>query len=375
MSLVPKAAKYVAKEFKDAFKKGKKTKEAFDKTPVGNAKKKSDPYRYRYKAYEDTVKRINEPGDDDESTPQNPLNTFHADYGDQHAANASPPTTNPFAGDFDDGHAANASDSGAFSEGSDGGIADMGFGDIGSDTGGGSGSGFGVPVLLDLDGDGIEIVPLGQSRARFDIDGDGRRQLLAWVGPDDGLLVYDRDGDRLISQRDEIAFIDYLANAKTYLEGLAWFDQFAQGGNEDGVLDARDALWSKFGVWRDADQDGETDAGELRMTDQGGLSSVDLQSDGVAQQAGPDVRIHGKGRFEVRDDQGRRHDGDLYDASLRYAHAPREKTVAEILYDHPTSRPQPRRLRRKDGQPMTGPEKLFPSHFADDDYVMGFPPK
>jgi len=67
---------------------------------------------------------------------------------------------------------------------------------------------FAYPIVLDLGGDGIEIIPLGQSRAKFDINGDGRRQFLAWVGPNDGLLVYDRDGDRVISQRDEIAFKD-----------------------------------------------------------------------------------------------------------------------------------------------------------------------
>jgi len=38
---------------------------------------------------------------------------------------------------------------------------------------------------------------------------------MTWVGPDDALLVYDRDGDRLISHRDEFAFADYLANAKS----------------------------------------------------------------------------------------------------------------------------------------------------------------
>jgi len=170
---------------------------------------------------------------------------------------------------------------------------------------------FGPPVLLDLNGDGIEIISLGQSRAHFDIDGDGRRQIMAWVGPDDALLVYDRDGDRLISHRDEIAFADYLANAKTDLEGLAYFDMAAHGGNEDGVLNALDALWSKFGVWRDVDQDGETDPGELTMTGEGGLSSVSLQSDQIPRDAGPDAQIYGKGEYQTTDADGRMRSGDL----------------------------------------------------------------
>jgi hypothetical protein len=229
-----------------------------------------------------------------------------------------------------------------------------------------------MPVLLDLNGDGIDIIPLGQSRAHFDIDGDGRKQIMAWVGPEDALLVYDRDGDRLISHRDEIAFADYLASARTDLEGLAWFDMAAHGGNEDGMLNALDALWSKFGVWQDADQDGTTDPGELTMTGEGGLSSVNLRSDQIPRDAGPDARIYGQGAYQTTDADGRLRSGDLYDASLRYAEKPREKTVAEILYDNPTSWPQPIRLSRKDGVAMTREELLYPTHYTDEDYVMGF---
>jgi len=220
-------------------------------------------------------------------------------------------------------------------------------------------NGWGFPIVLDLGGDGIEIVPLGQSRAKFDISGDGRRQFLAWVGPDDALLVYDRDGDRVISNRDEIAFKDYLANAKTDLEGLAWFDQFAQGGNEDGVLDERDALWSKFGVWRDADQDGETDPGELRMTGEGGLSSVNLQSDNVRRDGGPDAQIFGRGQFVIRDTDGNALSGDFYDTALRYL---------EDAYEPPA----PKRMQRlrKDGEPLSRAEIMYPAHDNDDDYYM-----
>lgn len=213
-------------------------------------------------------------------------------------------------------------------------VSDSGTEDIGSDSGGGSGSGWGVPVVLDLDGDGFEIIPLSQSTARFDIAGTGRRQVLAWVGPDDGLLVYDKDGDRVISDKDEIAFADYLKTAKTDLEGLAWFDQLAQGGNADGVLDGRDAQWSKFGVWRDADQDGETDPGELRMTDEGGLTSVNLTSDQTPQDAGPDAKVFGQGEYQFTDQNGAQQSGKLYDTALRHEPAPLSSnpTFLELYY-------------------------------------------
>ena len=267
-----------------------------------------------------------------------------------------PPANNSFHADFGDGHAADPGVAAA---------TEAGYGGVATDNN------FVWPVVLDLGGDGIEIVPLGQSRARFDIDGDGRRQLLAWVGPDDALLVYDRDGDRLITSRDEIAFRDYLAGARTDLEGLAWFDQYAQGGNEDGVLDERDAMWGDFGVWRDADQDGETDAGELRMSGEGGLSSVNLHSDGIPRDAGPDARVFGRGDFEVTDAEGNQISGDLYDVALRFvdeATEPRQPTRAEILYPTMAPAPKPMRRIRKDGEPLSRGEIFYPEHGNDDDY-------
>ncbi len=236
------------------------------------------------------------------------------------------------------------------------------------------------PVILDLDDDGFEIVPLSRSTARFDVLGDGRRRVVAWVGPDDALLVYDRDGDRLISHRDEVAFSDYLKGAKTDIEGLRWFDQLAQGGNADGLLDAHDALWSRFGVWRDADQDGETDAGELSMTGQGGLSAVNLTSDQHPRAAGPDARVFGRGTFDVMGADGDTQPGDLYDTALRYDAEPPVKFVppekqisaaARALYDHPTSQPKPKsgQRMRKDGQPLSRAELLYPKSSPAEDYV------
>ena len=58
----------------------------------------------------------------------------------------------------------------------------------------------GFPIVIDLDGDGVEISPLGGSTARFDYDNDGYKELTAWVGKDDGLLVYDIGNDGLITE-------------------------------------------------------------------------------------------------------------------------------------------------------------------------------
>jgi hypothetical protein len=50
------------------------------------------------------------------------------------------------------------------------------------------------PLILDLDGDGLEITPLSKG-VLFDANGDTIRTGTAWAGADDGILVWDRNGN------------------------------------------------------------------------------------------------------------------------------------------------------------------------------------
>jgi Ca2+-binding RTX toxin-like protein len=140
------------------------------------------------------------------------------------------------------------------------------------------------PTVLDLDGDGVELISLDQSTARFDMLGDGTRHRTGWVGGDDGLLALDINGDGLISTRGEI---DFTGDLFPNLAALSAYD-----GNHDGMLSAADAQWDSFKVWQDIDQDGETDAGELRGLTEAGIASISLQSDGATSTQAGNV-IHG----------------------------------------------------------------------------------
>ena len=52
--------------------------------------------------------------------------------------------------------------------------------------------------------------------------------------------------------------------------------------NHNGKLDTGDARWSEFRVWQDGNQDGVSQAGELRTLDQVGIRSIDLTPSGPA---------------------------------------------------------------------------------------------
>ncbi|PYG85604.1 hypothetical protein LY28_03292, partial [Ruminiclostridium sufflavum DSM 19573] len=59
------------------------------------------------------------------------------------------------------------------------------------------------PIIFDLDGDGVETLSV-QNGVHFDLDNNGFSEKSGWVGSDDGLLVFDRDGNGTIDAGKEL---------------------------------------------------------------------------------------------------------------------------------------------------------------------------
>ena len=127
------------------------------------------------------------------------------------------------------------------------------------------------PIVLDLDGDGLELVAFDGSTVEFDMDQDGVRDRTGWVGADDGLLALDRNQNGTIDDISEISFVGDSEGADLDLEGLRAFDS-----NANGFLDAGDARFGEFQVWRDANQDGISQADELLSLADAGVASINL---------------------------------------------------------------------------------------------------
>jgi hypothetical protein len=101
------------------------------------------------------------------------------------------------------------------------------------------------------------------------------------------VLVWDKYADGLVHDNSQYAFAQYAttyangldANGKapTDLSGLAEaFDT-----NHDGKFTAADARFAEFKVWQDINQDGISEAGEVRSLADWGMTEVNLTSDGV----------------------------------------------------------------------------------------------
>ncbi len=151
------------------------------------------------------------------------------------------------------------------------------------------------PVLLDLSGDGhIDLRPLDTdalatgSSVTFDWNGDGARDGTAWVGSQDGFLAIDlgEDGkagpDGKIDQSKELAFSEWATPDQVAANGGSVSDldglRLAFDSNHDNVLDASDDRWSEFRVWRDANQNGVVDDGELQTMSEAGIKLINLLS-------------------------------------------------------------------------------------------------
>ena len=131
----------------------------------------------------------------------------------------------------------------------------------------------GDPLVLDLDGDGLELINSNVSNAFFDIDDNGFAEQTGWASADEGFLVRDLNSNGTIDDVGEM-----FGNAtQTGLVELATLDS-----NSDGVIDSADTDFGDLLLWRDLNEDGMTDGGELQTMAQAGLVSFELspQSDG-----------------------------------------------------------------------------------------------
>ena len=132
----------------------------------------------------------------------------------------------------------------------------------------------GDPLALDLDGDGIETISADQG-VLFDHDGDGTKHGSGWLNSDDGLLVLDKNGNGFIDNGSELFGVDTVkANGSKASDG---FDALRDlDANRDGLFDINDADYANVRVWRDLNQDGISQATELKTLADTGITSINL---------------------------------------------------------------------------------------------------
>ncbi len=108
----------------------------------------------------------------------------------------------------------------------------------------------------------------------FDHQGQGRAIRTGWPGRNAGLLVVAHRADGQVENGKALMgnhFLNGDPHFQTGMEALARQDQ-----NGDGLIDARDAVWSKLRTWRDTDLNGLAEENELLPLETAGLASISL---------------------------------------------------------------------------------------------------
>jgi hypothetical protein len=135
------------------------------------------------------------------------------------------------------------------------------------------------PIILDLNGKGFVLTDAAQG-VLFDIAGTGTPVQIAWtaLGADNAFLALP-GADGLVHDGKEL-FVNFTPQPKSDhpngFAALAVYDLPANGGNGDGVIDARDKIFSSLRLWIDANHDGICQPEELHTLPSLGVVSISL---------------------------------------------------------------------------------------------------
>ena len=137
----------------------------------------------------------------------------------------------------------------------------------------------GSPIIVDMAGDGVHLTS-AKDGVVFMLRPGGFGQW-AWTEPgsDDAFLVLDVNDNGRIEDGAELfgdGSIQVANGAPNGFNALAYYDWEEQGGNGDGVIDARDKVWSRLQLWRDADHDAYSAPYELTGLAQAGVHAFSL---------------------------------------------------------------------------------------------------
>ena len=138
----------------------------------------------------------------------------------------------------------------------------------------------GCPIVVGLSDTPVQLTNAAEG-VWFDLFASKHPERIAWTTPGNGAgwLALDRDGNGSIDDGTELFGNVTPQPSSTKANGflaLAVYDQPSEGGNGDGIIDDRDAVFAALRIWVDRNHDGVSQPGELPSLIDAGVVSIDL---------------------------------------------------------------------------------------------------
>ncbi len=135
--------------------------------------------------------------------------------------------------------------------------------------------------MLDPFNEGFHLTSLSNGVQFRILRGDPKQQM-SWTDPNwhNGWLALDRNGDGTIDDFTEL-FGNYTpqppSSTPNGFLALAVYDDPANGGNGNGVIDPGDSVYSRLRVWIDANHNGYSEPNELHTLQSLGIAKIGIE--------------------------------------------------------------------------------------------------